>query len=232
MSEFDSATLNGDRFYLDPDNKGTRVEPEDVLIGLDGERHTVLDYWRWSFSDLCDDALKGQFTEWLVSLLLGIRTKHQLHWANTDLVSGTGVRIEVKSSSYWQSWKFWGDGGKPKAVKVAGSAEEKRITFAGLKVRDNTPGSLPEYRSDLYIFAFQTQRDPRLWNALDLGQWEFYMLSRAEMESIGSGSVSLLTVRRKAGAPITASELRAKGREKIAEIAQLKNAAAAVAVGL
>jgi hypothetical protein len=180
---------------------------------------------------LWDDALKGQFTEWLVSLLLGIRSKRQLHWANTDLVTETGVRIEVKSSSYWQSWKFWGDGGKPRQLKMAGKTEERRITFAGLKVRDNAPGSLPEYRSDLYVFGFQAQRDPRLWNALDLRQWEFYMLTRPEMETIGSGSVSLITVRRKAGAPMTASELGIRGREKIAEVTERKNTASAAAAG-
>ncbi|HEY4934166.1 MAG TPA: hypothetical protein VII23_21590 [Terriglobales bacterium] len=149
----------------------------------------------------------------------------------TDFVTETGVRIEVKSSSYWQSWKFWGDGGKPKPVRVVGNTEERRITFAGLKIRDNTSASLPEYRSDLYVFAFQAQRDPRLWNALDLRQWEFYMLTRAEMETIGSGSVSLITLRRKAGAPMTASELGVRGREMIAEITEHKNAASATAAG-
>ncbi len=161
----------------------------------------------------------------------GSRCNRQLHWANTDFVTETGVRIEVKSSSYWQSWKCWGDGGKPRSVRVAGKTEERRITFAGLKVRDNTPGSLPEYRSDLYVFCFQAQRDPRLWNALDLSQWEFYMLTRAEMETLGSGSVSLITVRRKAGAPMTASELGIRGREKIAEATEHKNAVSAPAAG-
>jgi hypothetical protein len=231
MSDLDSAHSRNDEFYLNPDEKGTRVDPEDILIGLDGEQHTVLDFWRWSFSDLCDDALKGQFTEWLVTLLLGIPCKRHLHWENTDFETETGVRIEVKSSSYWQSWKLWGNGGKPRPVRVSGKMEELRISFAGLKVRDNTQGSLPEFRSDLYIFAFQAQRDPRLWNALDLGQWEFYMLTKAEMKSIGSGKISLSTVRSKAGAPMTASELRIRGHEKIAEIAEHRNAASAAAAG-
>ncbi len=136
----------------------------------------------------------------------------------------------MKSSSYWQSWRFWEEGGKPKSVSV-GETDKRQIRFAGLKVRGNKPKSLPEYQSDLYVFAFQAERDPRLWNALDLRQWEFYMLSRAEMETIGSGSVSLITVRRKAGAPMTASELSIRGREKIAEITEHKNAVSAAAAG-
>ncbi len=85
--ELDSAYSGSDKFCLNPDEKGTRVDPEDILIGLDGEQHTVLDFWRWSFSDMCDDALKGQFAEWLVSLLLGVGCKRQVYWANTDLVT-------------------------------------------------------------------------------------------------------------------------------------------------
>ena len=55
------------------------------------------------------------------------------------------------------------------------------------------------------------------------------MLTRAEMETIGSASVSLNTVRRKAGAPMTASELGTKGREKIAEATEHKSVASAAA---
>jgi hypothetical protein len=51
------------------------------------------------------------------------------------------------------------------------------------------------------------------------------------METLGSGSVSLITVRRKAGAPMTASELGIRGREKIAEATEHKNAVSAAAAG-
>jgi hypothetical protein len=222
---------HNDEFCLNPVEKGTRVDPEDILVGLDGEKHTVLDFWHWSFSDMCDDVLKGQFAEWLVTLLLGLRCERQLHWPNTDVVTQTGVRIEVKSSSYWQSWKLWGEGGKPKPVSVASQTQERRISFAGLKIRDDKPGSEPDYHSDLYVFAFQTQRDPRLWNALDLRQWEFYMLTKDELKTIGTGSVSLIMVRKKAGLPMTANELRVKGRQKIAEITPNKAALSATAGG-
>lgn len=209
--------VDSSQFCLDPNAKGTRVKPEDVLIGFDGERYSVLDFWRWAFSDMCDDALKGEFAEWLVGLLLGIHRERRVYWANTDLVSKTEVRVEVKSSSYWQSWRLW-DNVKPRSVSV-GETEKRKIRFAGLKVRDKAD-SPPEYHSDLYVFAFQAERDPRLWNALDLRQWEFYMLTRAEMKTIGASSVSLHTLREKAGAAMTASQLQDRGRKKIADLSE------------
>jgi hypothetical protein len=33
---------------------------------------SLLEFWRWAFSDLCDDDVKGIFAEWLVLKLLNI----------------------------------------------------------------------------------------------------------------------------------------------------------------
>jgi len=203
-------------FCLNPNHKGTRAEPEDCVIGLEAEQTKVKDFWRWAFSDFCDDALKGDYAEWLVSILLGVRTERRRYWANTDLVSQPGVRIEVKSSSYWQSWKLWEETGKPKCVKVAGDKERRRIRFAGLKVGDAV-GNVG-YKSDLYVFAFQAQRDPSLWNAFDLSQWEFYMLTKQELEEIGAKSLSLDMVSSRSKKPMAATEFSIEGRKKLREI--------------
>ena len=213
-----------DIIHLDPNAKGTRVDSENSIIGLEDERIRVRDFWQWAFSDLFDDDLKGWYAEWLKSILLGIRTDRRRSWANTDLVSPSGVRIEVKSSSYWQSWKLWDETGNPKPIKIAGDKERRRIRFSGLKVGDAVAPSPSNvgYKSDLYIFAFQSQPDPRLWNALDICQWEFYMLTRQELEAIGTKSISLDTVRAKCGAPMSAGEFRIQGREKLQEFAVMK----------
>ncbi len=63
--------------HLNPDDKGTRVDPEDSVVGLEDEQVRVRDFWRWAFSDLCDDDLKGWYAEWIVSILLGIRTERR-----------------------------------------------------------------------------------------------------------------------------------------------------------
>jgi len=47
---------------------------EDQLTGVDGLTNAGLtDFWRWAFSDLCEDYLKGIFAEWMVGVLLAAR---------------------------------------------------------------------------------------------------------------------------------------------------------------
>jgi len=76
-----------------------RVSAGDRIVGLEGEA-TVLDFWQWAFSDLCDDDIKGWYAEWVVGNLLGIATVRRISWANSDLIADGGVRVEVKSSAH------------------------------------------------------------------------------------------------------------------------------------
>ena len=83
-------------------------QPTDSLLGAASLKNTTLvDFWQWAFSDLCDDDLKGIFAEWLVHKLLGIESLRRVSWANSDVVTSSPgrVRLEVKATSYWQSWK-------------------------------------------------------------------------------------------------------------------------------
>ena len=36
---------------------------------------TLLDFWRWAFSDICDDDIKGILAEWMMGTLLGCRSR-------------------------------------------------------------------------------------------------------------------------------------------------------------
>lgn len=79
---------------------------DDALVNSDLEiKGKLLDYLAWAYSDLCDDVNKGVFAEWLVAKILGINTERRYLWANSDLESSEGIRVEVKASAYWQSWK-------------------------------------------------------------------------------------------------------------------------------
>ena len=50
------------------------------------------------------------------------------------------------------------------------------------------------YNADIYVFCVQTERDLKRWNALDLEQWEFYVLPRSVLEARGVASLRLSTV--------------------------------------
>jgi hypothetical protein len=48
------------------------MNPAEVRLTSDAQltASTLLDFWRWAFSDLCDDDIKGIFAEWMVITLL------------------------------------------------------------------------------------------------------------------------------------------------------------------
>ncbi len=57
---------------------------------------TVLDFWRWSTSNLVSNATRGVLAEFLVGQAVGDTMDIRDEWAEYDLRSSTGIRIEVK----------------------------------------------------------------------------------------------------------------------------------------
>ena len=175
--------------------------PSDKLIATSAglENSTLQDFWKWAYSDVCDDDIKGVFAEWLVGKLLGIESARRVSWANSDLITPDGIRIEVKSTSYWQSWKYVDEFGNLREDPICPLQIDSRIGFAGLRASDatiaHTASSAQALKSHLYVFAFQNQKDFARWNALDLSQWEFYTLPVEIVEALGSRSISLRKLR-------------------------------------
>jgi hypothetical protein len=64
----------------------------------------LLDFWQWSSSDLVSNALRGRVAEFLVAQALGVSDGIRNEWDSYDLRSPSGLRIEVKSAAYLQTW--------------------------------------------------------------------------------------------------------------------------------
>ena len=175
--------------------------PDDTLTGSNTELQSasLLHFWKWAFSDLCDDDIKGIFAEWLVLKLLGIPSVRRVSWANSDIITPDGVRIEIKSTSYWQSWKLLDEMGVLRPTPLHPISPKTQIRFAGLKARDAVnvvTGTEPlELKSHVYIFAFQHEIDTERWNAMDLSQWEFYALPVSSIREHHWKSISLSKLR-------------------------------------
>lgn len=171
--------------------------PEHTLTGSSAELHgtSLLDFWTWAFSDLCDDDLKGIFAEWIVLKLLSIQGVRRISWANSDIITPEGVRIEIKATSYWQSWKLIDEMGALRPTPLHPIPSKTQIRFSGLKARDAvTTSIIPDpqlFKSHIYIFAFQHETDIERWNAMDLSQWEFYTLPVSTVSSLGWKSITL-----------------------------------------
>jgi hypothetical protein len=181
-------------------------KPDDALFGVASPPSdcTMLHFWKWAFANLCDDYIKGIFAEWMVGRLLQLEAKPRISWADSDYVTPSGRRIEVKASSFWQSWKLLEADGTPRAVTPIVSEAATKIVFSGLRRRssESTAPSNANYKSDIYVFCFQHETNPKLWNAFDLSQWEFYAVDVWTLTAHGApGSVSLTKLRTITGAP-------------------------------
>ena len=178
-----------------------KYKSEDRVLGVGAPNHaTVAEFWEWAFGDLCDDDIKGIYAEWVVTKILSIPSARRVSWANSDIITPEGVRIEIKSSAYWQSWKLVNEDGSLKQIDSAQLENIGRssIRFSGLMAKDATGlngSSKTGYKSDLYIFCFQHEENPSRWNALNLDQWEFFVFKVQQLQKFAGKSVSLKKLR-------------------------------------
>lgn len=137
----------------------------------------IVDYWRWSGSTLLDNVERGVLAEFLVARALGLTDEARVEWGAYDLKmsidnGGRGIRIEVKSAAYVQSWP---------------QERDSRISFGIAPTKEvwdprtNSTETLPKAArvADIYVFchftptlAHRDEADP-----LDVDQWSFYVLA-------------------------------------------------------
>jgi hypothetical protein len=102
---------------------------------------------------------------------------------------------------------------------------EEGIKFGRLRASDAVDRANvgAGYKADAYVFCFQREKDPRRWDALDLNQWEFYFLSRQELERLGVSTLSLKKLRTVCE-PMTARHFQQVGRRRLAELDAMSEA--------
>jgi hypothetical protein len=128
---------------------------------------TVADFWGWSRSDLLDNTERGVLAEFIVATALGIPAGGVREgWAAWDLTTPDGVRVEVKSAAYLQSWA---------------QKELSRISFGTPRTLawDADGGGFAgaaRRHALVYVFALLAHTDKATVDPLDLDQWVFYVL--------------------------------------------------------
>ncbi len=147
--------------------------PEDwpPLIPLAGNEPaginaTVLDFWRWAYSNLRDNVVRGVFAEWLVGEALGCTTTMRSAWDDYDLLTAEGIRVEVKSAAYLQSWSSE----CPSPIRFTGLARQSSYPT------DDPSDLAPDFHADVYVFALLATKEPVPYAELDMEQWEFWVL--------------------------------------------------------
>lgn len=134
----------------------------------------LIDFWRWSASDLVSNVARGVFAEFLVAHALGIDTGGVRDgWAAFDLMTADGIRIEVKSAAFIQSW--WQRRLSPIAFRV------RRTRAWDPETGSTTSG--PVRCADVYVFALLAHRDKATVEPLNVDQWRFFVVPTAVLDA-------------------------------------------------
>ena len=127
----------------------------------------LLDYWRWAESDLLNNTRRAIVAEYLVARAVGAADKPRVEWASFDVETPEGVRIEVKSSAYVQSWKQ--DGLSVVSFDIA-PRKSSWNPATGTEVVHDPPRRV----ADVYVFCVLGDESGSEPDPLDLADWRFY----------------------------------------------------------
>ena len=140
---------------------------EQFIFGNETLSFSLVDFWKWSASDLISNTMRGVLAEFIISKALGIESPFtREEWAPWDLTTPEGIKVEVKSASYIQSWH---------------QEHLSKISFLTPKTRawdpnTNQQSSEIQRQADVYIFALLGHQDQQTINPLDISQWSFWVV--------------------------------------------------------
>lgn len=159
---------------------------------------TILDFWRWHFSELYN--MQNTIAEFIVARALGLTEAYNAgDWTLFDM-EYRSKRIEVKETSYMHAWQT--DDEPKSQVRTFG------ITKAYEKYQDNT--SAFERQNDIYVFCLNTGETRETANPLKLENWEFYVVPTSVInEQCGNAKTISLSRLRKITKALTYPELKA-----------------------
>jgi hypothetical protein len=162
------------------------VEPlhaNGVSLGV-----SLQQFWQWSGSDLISNSQRGIFAEFLVAHALGVDLGVRTEWDAYDLVTGFGIKVEVKASGFVQTWA------------------QERLTNIGFDIAPklswdastNTSFTDAARPAQVYVFAVHAHIEQASIDPLNVNQWEFYVLGTPALnqECSSQRRISLRTLQR------------------------------------
>ena len=168
--------------------KVTSKTGQELFLGMP---HSLLEYWAWSHSDIVSNSERGILAEYLVRCAVHAPSPCRIEWDAVDVISPEGIRIEVKSSAYLQTWK------QEKLSRI-------QFDIAPKNAWDSVENSYASQRirsADVYVFCLFNSKEPDTANPMDLAQWEFYVLATSVLNELVPKQKSIsLTSLQKLGA--------------------------------
>ncbi|AEF86086.1 conserved hypothetical protein [Treponema primitia ZAS-2] len=162
----------------------TKIKTGDECLTFNGANteYSIADFWKWSVSDLLSNATRGRFAEFIIATAMGIDLSEvRSEWSEYDLETEDGIKIEVKSSAYLQTWDQFDYSKIIFSIKKRGDWKIKLN-----KNEFNRP-------SDIYVFCLLKHKEKKTVNPLNMDQWVFYVLSTNKIDTIfkNNSSISL-----------------------------------------
>lgn len=128
---------------------------------------TLYDFWAWAFSELVGNTERGKLAEYIVAMAIGKADEISTSWDSYDLATPDGVRIEVKTSGYLQTWEQKSLSNINFGIRPTHAWNSKENIFDELIAR----------QADVYVFCVHKHTEQDTLNPLDINQWDFYTLS-------------------------------------------------------
>ncbi|MFA5667937.1 MAG: hypothetical protein WC967_01745 [Balneolaceae bacterium] len=164
--------------------------------------YNLLDFWRWSVSDILSNATRGRFAEFVVGTAVGLNPENlRDEWGAYDLTTEGGIRIEVKSAAYIQSWNQRNFSTISFSIKPAKYWDAEANMHRGE----------PKRHADLYVFCHLKHKDQETIDPLKMEQWDFYVLPTYRLDNY-KRSQSSITINslRKLAEPRNYSDLKSE----------------------
>jgi hypothetical protein len=155
---------------------GVQQKTGEESLSYDGLENGIrlIDFWRWSTSDLISNATRGRFAEFIVASALNVDFSIiRDEWGPYDLDSPDGIKVEVKSASYLQTWY---------------QKDYSPISFSIKEAKhwDSAPGiqsKTTTRHADIYVFCLLKHKDQPTLDPMSLEQWEFYVIPTVTLDN-------------------------------------------------
>jgi hypothetical protein len=144
-------------------------------------------FYTYAFSDYLDNVVRGALGEYIVATALGVTDAPLSSWQAWD-ITYQGIKIEVKTSAYIQTWK------QKKLTPPKFGIPAKQLWSEDTGKYDGET----KRHADVYVFCLYTETDIKKAreHILNTDYWQFYVVSTQRLpkqKTIGLSSLELLT---------------------------------------
>lgn len=151
------------------------------------KKFSVLDFWQYAYSSLNDNILRGVLAEFIVESALKDKEDVEVRgaWGDYD-IDFKGKKIEVKCSSYIQGWEQ----DKHSVIRWSG-LRAKKIYWSEAIQKFSELSVEKIYKADIYVLCLFKHKDYETLDITDMSQWDFYVLTRDEIQKLTNNGFSI-----------------------------------------